>query len=75
MSEHSELAGDPALAVWLGRLQEASFNWAGPAVRSAYPPERRMTGPQLAGYLTRRTYALVSADRRSAGRPEHHRTA
>ncbi|MBO0729866.1 MAG: pyridoxamine 5'-phosphate oxidase family protein, partial [Acidimicrobiaceae bacterium] len=29
----------------------------------AYPPERRMTGPQLAAYLTRRTYALASSTR------------
>jgi hypothetical protein len=66
MSEHFELAagaGDPALALWLGRLQEASFTRAGPAVRKAYPPERRMTGPQLAEYLTRRTYALASSTR------------
>jgi hypothetical protein len=64
MSEHCELAaGDRALAVWLGRLQETSFNRAGPAVRNAYPPERRMTGPQLAEYLARRTYALASSTR------------
>jgi Pyridoxamine 5'-phosphate oxidase len=56
-------AGDPALASWLGRLQETSFDQAGEAMRKAYPPERRMTGPQLAGYLTRRTYALVSSTR------------
>jgi hypothetical protein len=28
---------DPALAAWLGRLQEASFSRAGGAVRKAYP--------------------------------------
>lgn len=56
-------AGDPALAAWLGRLQEASFSRAGQAVRKAYPPQRRMTGPQLAGYLERRTYALASSTR------------
>ena len=60
-------AGDQALAAWLGRLQDASFSRAG-AVRKAYPPERRMTGPQLAGYLGRRTYALVSSTRPD-GRP------
>jgi len=60
-------AGDPALAAWLGRLQDASFSRAG-AVRKAYPPERRMTGPQLAGYLARRTYALASSTRPD-GRP------
>jgi hypothetical protein len=56
-------AGDSALADWLGRLQDASFRRAGPAVRKAYPPERRMTGPQLASYLQRRTYALASSTR------------
>jgi len=60
-------AGDPALAAWLGRLQDASFSRAG-AVRKAYPPERRMTGPQLAGYLARRTYAVASTTRPD-GRP------
>ena len=60
-------AGDQALAAWLGRLQDASFSRAG-AVRKAYPPERRMTGPQLAGYLSRRTYALASSTRPD-GRP------
>src|SRR6266581_3195450 len=54
---------DPALAAWLGSLQEASFSRAGGAVRKAYPPERRMTGPQLASYLARRTYALASTTR------------
>jgi len=60
-------AGDQALAAWLGRLQDASFSRAG-AVGKAYPQERRMTGPQLAGYLARRTYALVSSTRPD-GRP------
>src|SRR5215831_5093143 len=60
-------AGDPALAAWLGRLQDASFSRAG-AVRTAYPLKRRMTGPQLAGYLARRTYALASSTRPD-GRP------
>ncbi|MFI6831171.1 pyridoxamine 5'-phosphate oxidase family protein [Kribbella sp. NPDC050241] len=54
---------DPELAVWLGRLQEESFDRAGSATRTAYPPERRMTGPQLAGYLERRSYALASSAR------------
>ena len=56
-------AGDPVLAAWLGQLQEVSFSRAGPAVGTAYPPDRRMTGPQLAGYLSRRTYALASSTR------------
>ena len=60
-------AGDQALAAWLGRLQDASFSRAG-AVGKAYPQERRMTGPQLAGYLARRTYALASSTRPD-GRP------
>jgi Pyridoxamine 5'-phosphate oxidase len=60
-------SADPALAAWLGGLQEASFSRAG-AVRKAYPPERRMTALQLAGYLTRRTYALASSTRHD-GRP------
>jgi hypothetical protein len=55
--------GDAAQADWLGRLQDASFSRAGEAVRKAYPPERRMTGPQLAAYLDRRTYALASSTR------------
>ncbi|WP_406046645.1 pyridoxamine 5'-phosphate oxidase family protein [Kribbella sp. NBC_00889] len=54
---------DPELAVWLERLQEESFDRAGSATRTAYPPERRMTGPQLAGYLERRSYALASSTR------------
>jgi len=56
-------AGDPALADWLSGLQDASFGRAGPAVRMAYPPQRRMTGPQLASYLQRRAYALASSTR------------
>jgi hypothetical protein len=60
-------ADDEALASWLALLQDASFSRAG-AVRTTYPPERRMTGPQLAGYLTRRTYALASSTRPD-GRP------
>src|SRR5262249_31273706 len=60
-------AGDQALAAWLGRLQDASFSRPG-AVRQPSPPERRMTGPQLAGYLARRTYALASSTRPD-GRP------
>lgn len=61
-------AGNPALAAWLGRLQDASFDRAGHRLRNAYPPQRRMTGPQLASYLTRRTYALASSTRPD-GRP------
>jgi hypothetical protein len=56
-------AADQSLAAWLGQLQEASFSRAGRATRTAYPPQRRMTGPQLAGYLAGRTYALASSTR------------
>jgi hypothetical protein len=61
-------ADDAAVAAWLGRLQDASFGRASPATRTAYPPNRRMTGTQLAGYLARRTYALASTTR-PGGRP------
>ena len=56
-------AADQALAAWLGRLQDASFSRAGRPLRAAYPPQRRMTRPELAGYLKRRTYALASSTR------------
>jgi hypothetical protein len=56
-------AADQAMAAWLGRLQDVSFSRAGRALRTAYPPQRRMTGPQLAGYLERRTYAVASSTR------------
>jgi hypothetical protein len=59
---------DAAVAAWLGRLQDASFGRASQATRTAYPPNRRMTGTQLAGYLARRTYALASTTR-PGGRP------
>ena len=66
VSEHREPtagASGPALQAWLAQLQEASFDQAGPALRAAYPAQRRMTAAQLAGYLTRRTYALASSTR------------
>ena len=56
-------AADQDLAAWLGRVQDESFSRAGQALRTAYPPQRRMTRPQLAGYLERRTYALASTTR------------
>ncbi|WP_433021174.1 pyridoxamine 5'-phosphate oxidase family protein [Kribbella sp. CA-294648] len=54
---------DSELATWLEQLQEESFRQGGKAVRTSYPPERRMTGTQLAGYLQRRSYALASSTR------------
>ncbi len=54
---------EPSHAEWLGRLQDVSFERGGPAVRKAYPPERRLTGAQLATYLQHRTYALASSTR------------
>jgi hypothetical protein len=66
MSEHPEPTAGvecPAQKAWLAQLQEASFGQARPALRAAYPPQRRMTPAQLAGYLTRRTYALASSTR------------
>ncbi len=54
---------DPPLGAWLAQLQEASFDEAGPTLLAAYPLERRMTAAQLAGCLTRRTYALASTTR------------
>jgi transposase InsO family protein len=61
-------ADDADVAEWLGQLQDASFGRASKATRTAYPPNRRMTGTQLAGYLARRTYALASTTR-PGGRP------
>jgi hypothetical protein len=68
-------AADQALTAWLGRLQDASFDRAGRALRTAYPPQRRMTGPQLAGYLERRTYALASSTRPDGRAPSRPRRA
>jgi hypothetical protein len=61
-------ADDSAVAAWLGRLQDASFGRASQTTRTAYPPNRRMTAGQLAGYLARRTYGLASTTR-PGGRP------
>lgn len=58
-----ERADHLAQAAWLGSLQEESFSRASRTLRTAYPPQRRMTGPELAGYLHRRTYALASTTR------------
>ena len=50
-------------ASWLGELQDESFRRASRAMRAAYPPDRRMTGSELADYLQRRTYAVASTTR------------
>ena len=36
----------------LAALQDRSFARATSTTAGSYPPERRLTGPQLAGYLT-----------------------
>jgi general stress protein 26 len=50
-------------ASWLAELQDASFARASRAMRAAYPPDRRMTGAELAAFLNRRTYAVASTTR------------
>jgi hypothetical protein len=52
----------------LGALQDQSFARASAATGRAYPPERRLTAAQLARYLDRRAYAVVSSAR-ADGRP------
>jgi nitroimidazol reductase NimA-like FMN-containing flavoprotein (pyridoxamine 5'-phosphate oxidase superfamily) len=52
----------------LGALQDQSFARASAATATAYPPERRLTAAQLARYLDRRAYAVVSSAR-ADGRP------
>jgi len=52
----------------LGAVQDRSFAGASAATARAYPPERRLTQAQLARYLDRRSYAVVSSAR-ADGRP------
>ncbi len=52
----------------LGALQDQSFARATTATVSSYPPERRLSGRQLAGYLDRRAFAVIGS-RRPDGRP------
>jgi nitroimidazol reductase NimA-like FMN-containing flavoprotein (pyridoxamine 5'-phosphate oxidase superfamily) len=52
----------------LGAAQDRSFARASAATASAYPPERRLTAAQLARYLDRRAFAVVSSARED-GRP------
>jgi general stress protein 26 len=55
-------------AEFLDDLQERSFRSAGDATRTAYPASNRMSGLQIADYLSRRRY-LVLATARPDGRP------
>jgi general stress protein 26 len=52
----------------LASLQERSFARATAATASSYPPERRLSGTQLAAYLDRRAFAVVGSTR-ADGRP------
>jgi general stress protein 26 len=52
----------------LGGLQERTFAQATAATAISYPPERRLSAAQLAAYLDRRSFAVVSSTRGN-GRP------
>jgi hypothetical protein len=52
----------------LGGLQDRTFARATAATAISYPPERRLSAAQLAAYLDRRTFAVVSTTR-AGGRP------
>jgi Pyridoxamine 5'-phosphate oxidase len=52
----------------LGTLQEQTFARATKATAESYPPERRLTGAQLAAYLDRRAFAVIGSTRPD-GRP------
>ena len=52
----------------LAALQDRTFARATAATAGSYPPDRRLTGPQLAGYLDRRAFAVVGSGRPD-GRP------
>ena len=52
----------------LAALQDRSFARATSTTVGSYPPERRLAGPQLAGYLDRRVFAVIGS-RRPDGRP------
>jgi hypothetical protein len=49
-------------------LQDRSFERASAVTIGSYPPERRLTGQQLAHYLDRRAFAVIGSTR-SDGRP------
>jgi len=52
----------------LGDLQDRTFARATAATAASYPPERRLSAAQLASYLDRRDFAVVSSTRAN-GRP------
>lgn len=52
----------------LGELQDRSFARATGVTAASYPPERRLSGAQLASYLDRRAFAVVGSARAN-GRP------
>lgn len=52
----------------LGGLQDRTFARATAATAVSYPPERRLSAAQLASYLDRRAFAVVSTTRGN-GRP------
>jgi hypothetical protein len=52
----------------LAILQDRSFARANAATASSYPPDRRLTGQQLAEYLDRRVFAVIGSGRPD-GRP------
>src|SRR5579862_1953058 len=52
----------------LGELQDRSFARATGATAASYPPERRLSGAQLASYLDRRAFAVIGSGR-ADGRP------
>jgi hypothetical protein len=52
----------------LGSLQDRTFARATAATAVSYPPERRLSGEQLASFLDRRNFAVVGSARAN-GRP------
>ena len=52
----------------LDELQARTFARATPVTRGAYPPERRLGGQRLSGYLDRRVFG-VATTARPDGRP------
>jgi hypothetical protein len=52
----------------LAAVEDRSFARATSTTASSYPSQRRLAGPQLAGYLDRRMFAVIGS-RRPDGRP------